>query len=226
MATFQKLTDNWNSLSNAEKIALFQSVEDEATIEDLKKLGKPFKILIYNEEDDILEGSITATPPPQLVVQTVLINTSGYNTINTVSINTILSNKSNIRIAVTSNKTDFYIYDAENESWEIIKLDVANILANGMNSTQVAAVPSEGWTKLTSKDKALGFALAFLPTNDVADNCAVTDITLNVDKKGPWESQVQGTTYDYSYPNNETLQLKIYKSGSYKINYNPGFSEH
>lgn len=224
MATFQKLTDNWNSLSNAEKIALFQSVKYEASIEDLKKLGKPFKILIYNEEDDILEGSITATPPPQLVVQTVLINTSGYTTINTVKINSLISGNSTIRIVATTDRVNYYAYNADNGEWTTVNLTINDVLENGMEQTQTSSVPPDAWDKLTEKNKKLGFAIAFSPIL-VEEDCAVTDITLNIKPKGAWMSQVKGTVYDYSYVNDETLRMKLYKNGTYRINYNPGYDK-
>lgn len=221
MATFQKLADNWDALTNAEKIALFQSVDGEATIADLQSLGQPFKILTYSEDSDQPSCTVNAAPFDQVVVPTTLIDCSGYDAINSVAVTNTVSSTSSIRIAVTNDKNTYYVYDTTDTKWVEVDKTTDAVLINGMTADEVAAVPADGWLTIFSAKKAIGFAVAF-SMGAATDDCAIADLTLNVDKKGPWESQVQGAVYDYSYTNNATLQVKLYKDGTYKINYNPG----
>ena len=59
MATWTKLADNWESLTNDEKVALFQNVTtDIPSITDLKAMGK-VKIISLTENESIKQVKST-----------------------------------------------------------------------------------------------------------------------------------------------------------------------
>lgn len=59
MATWTKLADNWESLTNDEKVALFQNVStDIPSITDLQAMGK-VKIISLTENESIKQVKST-----------------------------------------------------------------------------------------------------------------------------------------------------------------------
>jgi hypothetical protein len=70
-------------------------------------------------------------------------------------------------------------------------------------------------------DTGLGFAY-YLEMQDITDSASIADISINVEVMGPLKSLVKGTDYDYEYVGIDVLQVKLYKNGDFRINYNPG----
>ena len=90
-----KVADNWDALSDSEKIALFESARYELPhIEELRKLGK-FRVATYSKENINAECSLSATPNAQIVLPKDLLNIKQVEDIN--------------KITITQNNEDKYI---------------------------------------------------------------------------------------------------------------------
>lgn len=54
------------------------------------------------------------------------------------------------------------------------------------------------------------------------NNTVMSQLVFTANMKGIWKSALHGTVYDYGYPLNDVLQVKLYADGNYKINYSMG----
>lgn len=81
-----KVADNWDALSDTEKIALFEGASyAQPEIEDLRKLGK-FKVVTYSKENEQLTCNIVATPKVQIVLPKDLLNIKQVEDITKITI--------------------------------------------------------------------------------------------------------------------------------------------
>ncbi len=219
--TFQQLAPDWNALSDEEKVALFTATNGETpTIDELKTIGK-FKILTYSEYNNLVECTVSAVPKDQLVLPKKLINLGGYEVVHSIAVTSATTtSNSSVKVAFTKDLTTYTAYNKETATWQNVDAtDVNTFLTNAMDASEVANIPEAKIAELGMK----GFAIAYaLSETNVADNCAVTALTIAADKKAPWNKAVYGTDATYSYPNSDVLEVKLLTNGSYKINYNAG----
>ena len=219
--TFQQLATDWNALSNEEKVALFTATNGETpTVDELKTIGK-FKILTYSEYNNLVECTVSAVPKDQLVLPKKLINLGGYEVVHSIAVTSATTtSNSSAKVAFTKDLTTYIAYNKETATWQNVDAtDVNTFSAGAMDASEVANIPEAKIAELGMK----GFAIAYaLSETNVADNCAVTALTIVADKKAPWNKAVYGTDATYSYPNSDVLEVKLLTNGSYKINYNAG----
>ncbi len=219
--TFQQLAIDWNALSNEEKVALFTATNGETpTVDELKTIGK-FKILTYSEDNNLVECTVSAVPKDQLVLPKKLINLGGYEIVHSIAVTSATTtSNSSVKVAFTKDLTTYIAYNKETATWQNVDAtDVNTFSTNAMDASEVANIPEAKIAELGMK----GFAIAYaLSETNVADNCAVTALTIVADKKAPWNKAVYGTDATYSYPNSDVLEVKLLTNGSYKINYNAG----
>ena len=219
--TFQQLATDWNALSNEEKVALFTATNGETpTVDELKTIGK-FKILTYSEYNNLVECTVSAVPKDQLVLPKKLINLGGYEVVHSIAVTSATTtSNSSAKVAFTKDLTTYIAYNKETATWQNVDAtDVNTFSAGAMDASEVANIPEAKIAELGMK----GFAIAYaLSETNVADNCAVTALTIVADKKAPWNKAVYGTDATYSYPNSDVLEVKLLTDGSYKINYNAG----
>lgn len=220
-STFQKLADDWTTLSDTEKIALFTATEGETpTIDELKTIGK-FKVLTYSEDNDLQTCEISAVPKDQIILPNKLINLNAYETVHSISMtSTTTSDTASVKVAFTKDLKTYIVYDKATATW--VDADVSsvdNFTSSGMDISEVAGIPEAKVNELGMS----GFAVALLMSKtNVSDDCAVSALTLNVDKKAPWNKAVYGTDFTYGYPNSDVLEVKLLTNGSYKVNYHAG----
>ena len=219
--SFQKLADDWTALSDSEKVALFTATEGEVpTIDELKTIGK-FKIISYAEDNDIPLCVVSAVPKDQIILPKSLINLHAYETVHSIAMtSTVTSDTASVKVALTKDLESYIVYDKATATW--IDADISsaeNFANNGMDISDVAGIPETKVNELGME----GFAVALLmSTTSITDTCAVSVLTLNVDKKVPWNKAVYGTDFTYGYPNTDVLEVQLLTDGSYKINYNAG----
>ena len=219
--TFQQLATDWDALSNEEKVALFTATNGETpTVDELKTIGK-FKILTYSEYNNLVECTVSAVPKDQLVLPKKLINLGGYEVVHSIAVTSATTtSNSSVKVAFTKDLTTYIAYNKETATWQNVDAtDVNTFSTNAMDASEVANIPEAKIAELGMKGFAIAYALA---ETNVADNCAVTALTIVADKKAPWNKAVYGTDATYSYPNSDVLEVKLLTNGSYKINYNAG----
>lgn len=210
MATWTKLADNWESLTNDEKVALFQNVTtDIPSITDLQAMGK-VKIISLTENQSIVGITLTGVPKRTVVIPKDVFSVDSFATINSMTLNCNLSGGGQVGVAITKDLETYYIF---NNGWKVI--DVNNDAF--MTPTQLSTLTSAEWKTLLGDDTTLGIAYS-LELSDTTDKADIDSLTLNVDMKGTWAKAIYGDEYTYAY-SNKSIQVDILKDGSYKINY-------
>lgn len=208
MATWTKLADNWESLTDDEKVALFQNVTaDMPSITDLQAMGK-VKIVSLTGNKSIVR--VTGVPKRTVVLPKDVFSVDSFATINSMTLNCNLSGAGQVGVAVTKDLETYYIF---NNRWKAI--DVNNDAF--MTPTQLSALTSAEWKTLLGDDTTLGIAYS-LELSDITDKADIDSLTLNVDMKGTWTKAIYGDEYTYEYFN-KSLRVDILKDGSYKVNY-------
>lgn len=188
MSNFIKISDNWNTLSESEKIAIFEQASYNApTIEQLKATfgDEPFKIISYYAEptDDAGQDIIvTAIPKPEFVEANELIFIDNKNNIESVKVNAITEEDSSfVKLLVT---IDLLTYKTFYEG-EWITVDINNtqqILNIGLTIEAIENISTEQWAALTNKFSDFDhIAFGYILDKDISSaECELADITVNL----------------------------------------------
>ena len=81
-----KVADNWDALSDTEKIALFEGASyEQPEVNELRKLGK-FKVVTYSKENEQIGCSIVGAPKVQIVLPKDLLNIKQVEDITKITI--------------------------------------------------------------------------------------------------------------------------------------------
>lgn len=81
-----KVADNWDALSDTEKVALFEAASyAQPEIEDLRALGK-FKVVSYSKENEQVTCNVVATPKVQIVLPKDLLNIKQVEEITKITV--------------------------------------------------------------------------------------------------------------------------------------------
>ena len=88
-----KVADNWDALSDTEKIALFEGASyEQPEVNELRKLGK-FKVVTYSKENEQIGCSIVGAPKVQIVLPKDLLNIKQVEDINKITVTQNITNK-------------------------------------------------------------------------------------------------------------------------------------
>lgn len=209
---WQKVADNWNTLTNQEKENLFSQVNGEPTIADLQLLGQ-FRVVSYADTQN-LNLKVSAVPKDQLVLPKNLINLSSIEHINSVTVTANESGTGKVRVAITKGNNVWYMFDGLN--FVQIGNTASDILVNGNTASEINGITQAQYDSFEADEIGFGYVLHIENTTDVAN---IDNLSMNVLAKGSWNKAVYGTDYTYGYPANNTLRVDILADGDYKINY-------
>ena len=240
------LSDNWANLTDTEKEAIFKTAEgsnpnniaetldafhfeiyskdnsaqSSSLIEE--KTVHTFKVAILSTESKTPACMVKVLPKDQLIVPTGLIPLDDYEYIDSVAMTASVSGNAALRFAVTPDLNTYYVYDSTTGEWaSIAAATAANILEDGMTTSEIANVPAEAWLALIGDSEGIGFAYA-LSITDTAETLYVDAVTLNAAMKGAWRAAIYGDEYAFDYPNNRSMRFTLYESGNWKFNYDAG----
>jgi hypothetical protein len=219
---FAKLNNDYSAMTSAEKIAMFDATAGQVpTIAQLKTLTMPIKAVSYSDDNTQPSCTVTAIPTSQTVTPKGRISLKNYAKLNSVSITGTTSGNGSVKVAVTKDNSTYQVYDTTNLAW--VDINIADIGTDGMSLSDVAALTTAEWTAYDCMSSDIGFAY-YLEMTSTSDTAYTDELTLNVELLGELKSLVKGTDYDYSYVSNDVLQVKLYRNGDFRINYNPGES--
>jgi hypothetical protein len=220
--TFSQLSTNWANESDVNKIALFTATDGQVpTVTDLKTLTMPIKAVRYSEVNTQPNCIVTAVPQPQTVTPKGRISLKKYAKLNGVSITGATSGNGSVKVAMTKDNSTYQVYDTTSLAW--VDINIADIGTDGMSLSDISALTSAEWLAYDCMSSGIGFAY-YLEMASTSDTAYTDELTLNVELLGELKSLVKGTDYNYSYVSNDVLQVKLYKNGDFRINYNPGES--
>ena len=126
--------------------------------------------------------------------------------------------KSDIRYAFTIDGEKYLTYTTD---WVEIQPD--EIPTKGMTDVSVKAITTERWHKLITKNDTivtnkLGIAFSLSQTYSNS-NVNIDNLALTVNQKGKWRQVRPMDYYLADFVDNETLDVTLLQTGSYKINY-------
>lgn len=212
--TWQKLADDWEQLTDQEKIALFNGTNHNVpTGAELLALDEPFKVAIY----DLLQTGqhlyINGIPNRQIITPKELISTQMFHSIDRISLDFNLSGDGDIKIALTTNLVDYYSFNGT--SWNLINL--VDIATDGMDAVTFNSLGTSAWGLL---DLQGGVAFAYsLDITNKTDQADIDNLNFAGELNSTWVSQKKGEVFDYEYVADNILRVHIYSKGDYKINY-------
>lgn len=167
----------------------------------LHKVANPHGQLILANEDIILYAP---TIPEIIKRVTITGTTSGTST-------------DNRRIVFSVDSGETY-YTWLNNQWTEINVSKENVQSNGMTIETINDRTEEDWYEIF-KDKPRHIRFAYYLELDMFNNqLSIDEIELLMDVKGEWK-KVSRKDHEYSYPNDEVLQIELFRDGYYKINY-------
>ena len=221
--TLTKLSDHWSSLSKADKVNALQSVKEEANTETLKSFADPFKICGLYPQNSNVRGMVKGLKKEKVVTPKKLIRLGNFEALTKASITSTVSGAAAVKVGVTTDLNHYKTYDLVAAKWKDIDMTSADaFISSAMNAADVQLIPEAAWQEILDYvDGGVGFAYCTVATT-LTETCSVDKLTFTANMKGTWKSALKGTAYDYGYPLNDVLQVKLYADGNYKINYSMG----
>lgn len=162
--------------------------------------------------------TVKAVPKAQIIKPKDMLPISNAQGIGNVNLKVNTSSGVNIRVAVTKNLADYYVFDKNTNQFVIIDID-KDFAAKGMIPSDLPQITKSDWKTFTNNgEDDIGFAY-YLDISHSTDVAEVDTLTVDLTLNGIWKKSVYGTDYEYGYLTNQILRLDILKDGSYKINY-------
>lgn len=220
--TFTQLAPDWDSLTDAEKEALFVDTNyQHATVAELQNLGE-FKVLSFSDSPAGTSKAVEVKGVHNdiLVLPNKLFGQS-FNKIKSVNITEVITDTTNckIRYILTKDLATYYTFDGTD--WVTITPTVNTVLSDGLSSDDLASISSTEWLDFFDGDvdvDGIGIGFAFHETS-TSQTTAVDNLEMLVDLQGAWEKAEHMVDYQYGYPFNDILQVQLLTNGDYKINY-------
>ena len=218
-SSFSLLGNDWSSCSESDKIAYFDSIDGSPTFSELASINN-FTINAYNSLDTAPVRHYRAVPKDQYVT-TNLMPISAFEKISSITINNTVQGTGSVKVAVTTDGIDYYTYSSTDSSWVSVTESPNNMLSvsdfNNLTAARWQEFLADATTASGIKEN-IGFKF-LLSMSTLDDKAEIASITLVADCVPSWESQVLGTTYSYSYASPNTVVVKIFSDGTYRVNY-------
>jgi hypothetical protein len=214
--TYEPIIQNWNSLSDTEKINTFDvhglDIYDSSV--NLASIPGDFRVLAYSTSDMQLSATLTKLPKPQTVLPTSLISLKSYEYVDSVSITYTVSGNGIIKVAMTKDLSSYYVYS----SGEFVEIDIDDIATDGNTPAEINSIPESDLHDFTSGVDGIAFAY-YISISNTTDVAKLSEISIQADGKGVWKSAQPYTDFTYEYANNDLLRVNLITAGDYKINY-------
>lgn len=218
-STFSLLGNDWSSCSESDKVNYFDSIDGSPTFSELSSINN-FTVNAYTSLNTVPVRHYSAVPKDQYVT-TNLMPISAFEKISSITINNTVQGTGSVKVAVTTNGTDYYTYSSTDSSWVSVAESPNNMLSvsdfNNLTANRWQEFLADTTTASGIKEN-IGFKF-LLSMSTLDDKAEIASITLVADHVPSWEAQVLGTTYSYSYTSPNTVVVKIFSDGTYRVNY-------
>lgn len=162
---------------------------------------------------------VEAIPKAQLILPSKDINFKMLEFILGINLHFNESLQGKIRVIVDFGGKDIWrTYNKNTLSFEVIDIEnLVEIAQDGMDVNTLNSISEEVWKSQDAKGKIkFGYYLEIDGLEDIAE---VDQLDVVFELEGKWKSAEQGTDFNYGY-GNEVVNVRLYKDGRYKINYN------
>lgn len=205
-----EVVSDWSILTDQQKAEAFSDygVSSSDSL-DLSPIPQNFSVLLQTSSSSVPTLNLNAIPNAQIIIPKQLVY---FNKLKSMSVTVNQSSSGQVRLAVTKNLLDYYVYS--NNEW--VHIDVKDITSDGMTVSQISSISASAWADFNADSIGVAYSLSM---ESITDALEVDELSVVVDLMGEVQSQVQGVDYDYGYSAKNTLRIKFYKSGNFKINY-------
>ena len=140
--TFSKLSDNWATITDKEKITLFTNTNGkQPTIADLQTIGTSCSLMAYTDDDNRQDCKLRALPNAQFIKPKNLINLHAYESITNMSVTSDISTNATLRILVTTDLATYKYFDTASSTWKAVDItDINNVKQYGMSASVMKAL--------------------------------------------------------------------------------------
>lgn len=185
-----------------------------------KLIGPGFNIYAMSLIDSVPVFNHEVIPLSQIILSNRDIDISNVKDFNGMTVSYTQSGNAVIKMVISfDGGVTWRAWNPATTSWTTVDhTKASSIGALGMDLAIVNSLTPEQW-KLgigASTKFRVGF---FFDYSEITDVGKIDLITINVNMRGSWKKAVHGTDYDYEYPNNTTLTVKLFTNGDFKINY-------
>lgn len=197
-----------------------QGMSDLSLITDtiLRQLSSATPKVLLMGEFTTVNSKLTAVPNSKLIRMTTDIDLDRATSIDSFTLTSTLSGAGNVKIIVSATSGESWA-TFNGLSWVAINdTDLSIVKVNGITPTVLNAINPSQWYSLTSSQRKIRFAF-YLEIENLTDSASLDKLLNQLDLQASWRIAKPGTDYDYEYPNNTTLRIKIFANGDYKINY-------
>lgn len=172
-----------------------------------------FQLLTWTDfTEPLTKCRQTAVPQGKLILAKGDISLATIEYIESVSITS-----TNIKIIVSVD-SGLTWKTWNGTSWISISPEAESVKVYGTSAGDLNALVKQNWTDLIGSSNSIRFGY-FLDISSVSDIVNTDAVTMVVDMKGKWNAAYHGSQFDISYINKTTLDIVLYTSGDYKINY-------
>lgn len=205
-----EVVSDWSILTDQQKAEAFSDygVSSSDSL-DLSSIPQNFSVLLQTSSSSVPTLNLNAIPNAQIIIPKQLVY---FNKLKSMSVTANQSSSDQVRLAVTKDLLDYYVYF--NNEW--VHIDVEDITSDGMTVSQISNISASAWDDFNADSIGVAYSLSM---ESITDDLEVDELSVVVDLMGEVQSQVQGVDYDYGYSAKNTLRIKFYKSGNFKINY-------
>lgn len=163
--------------------------------------------------------TLRAIPKPKLVLASGDITMSAWASVTAGTVTTSLVNTGVVGLitSVDGGKT----WKAWNgTAWVTVDVtSLSAVKAAAMTPAVFNAITAAQWKTLLGDTPATIRFGYYLEQADTLSNAATDLLTLTVTMTGEWGSGTLSTDFSYYYADNETLTVKVFTNGDFKVNY-------
>lgn len=162
-------------------------------------------------------AKVTAAPKPTVLIPTEDFKIPNVEYIIQVVTKHRLAGNGMVKMAVSFDN-GFTYYGYTDGDFTPVELTVQSMRESAVSVLNVGAITREQWAAIRGTSNSIRFAY-LLDAKETGDVAEIDQVDLTVELVGTWRAAVHGKDFDYEYSDTETLNVWLYSSGDFKINY-------
>lgn len=205
--------DGWRSFEESGKVELMSDAHS-ITRDELEMInGKSVKIISMNEGSFV---HVIKIPDEGLLLANGDIALKSVDNIDFFDV--VYEGAGDYTLKVIVSVDEGKNWSTYNSGvWEEVR-NKEDIVDYGMTPQQMKLIPSKSWNELRKYSNSIRFGY-YIKYNSSDAYVRVESLNAQFDMTGTWKASIHGKDFEYEYPDNSTIKVKILKDGDYKINY-------
>lgn len=174
------------------------------------------KIYAFTEEYDDFNVSFKHTPSAALLLANGDIGIKAVDNIDYFQLDSTELGEAKVKMIVSVNEGK--TWNAYDGGWSLIEPTVDAVTKFGTPKEVFNTIPPAAWNDLRKKSDKIRFGYLISYTEN-EDKAVVKAMNAQFDMTGTWKAAVHGKDFEYEYPDNSTIVVKLLTNGDYKMNY-------